>query len=325
SLLAEHGIALTLIAPPPTATLFRGDRGFVAVSDDGATIEAANFDFAIVDSDSRKALALKRRHAAALPWVSIRAAYLGYDFQRGLLAARRFAAWLGLALTPAEEARHATQKLLVEAAPSASAGGSASLERGTTVAAADVRSGADDTSEQSRRRRVAEKPSDRALAGVARHPSPLRQIAIALGGVRAERSYRRWGEVARLVAESLPCCFILLGSGNASADRDAFVAMATDAARPLQLEDRVATTSLHEAAQAMAECDLILCADGGLMHLALTTSAPIVALFDASVDPAWRLPAARQGSALRAAVRDVNAIAPERVAAAALRALAAEG
>ena len=269
SLLAEHGIAVDLLAPPATAALFSGDRLLHRVTADEAGIAAADYDFAIVDADSRLALTAKRRRAPDLPWVSIRARYLGYDFQRGLLATRRLAELLGVQLSAADEARHARQKLLVE----------------TTV---------------------------EEVAAASSRP----RIAVALGGVRAERSYRQWiGVAERLLAER-DCEFILLGSANARADRDAW--LAGPAALAQRSLDQVERTNLPGAAATMAGCDLVLCADGGLMHLALTTTTPVLALFDASVDPAWRLPASFEGKALRADGRDVNRISLEDVAAAAL-------
>ena len=62
----------------------------------------------------------------------------------------------------------------------------------------------------------------------------------------------------------------------------------------------------------------MVCADGGLMHLALAASAPVTALFDAGIDPAWRLPPGFEGRVLRAAERNVSAIDPQQVAEAAL-------
>jgi hypothetical protein len=58
------------------------------------------------------------------------------------------------------------------------------------------------------------------------------------------------------------------------------------------------------------------------MHLALTTPTPLVALFDARIDPAWRLPPGFAGRVLRASAGTVNAIAPAQVETAALALLA---
>src|SRR5437867_3394254 len=71
-------------------------------------------------------------------------------------AARRVADLLGLTLSDAELAPHATQKLVVD---------------------------------------------DAASRWAAQHALARRTIAVALGGVRAERTYHRWVEVARLLQQ----------------------------------------------------------------------------------------------------------------------------
>jgi heptosyltransferase-2 len=140
------------------------------------------------------------------------------------------------------------------------------------------------------------------------------QVALALGGVRAERTYDRWPEVAaRLHAGGIDR-FVLLGSGNGRAMAEAVRQRLPEESRT----DLVARTDLHRTRAAMAESSLVLAADGGLMHLALTTPTPVLALFDAGIDPAWRLPPGFVGRALRAGTRNVNAIGAADVVAAAL-------
>jgi hypothetical protein len=106
SLLADRGIAVDLVAPPATAALFRGDRWLGRVGDSAEAVVADDYDFAIVDSDSWRALEGKRAHAAQLPWVSIHGEYLAYDFHRGSFTARRLAALLGIALDGVAERLH---------------------------------------------------------------------------------------------------------------------------------------------------------------------------------------------------------------------------
>jgi hypothetical protein len=270
SLLAEHGIVLDLVAPPSIAALFQGDRWLGRVLGDPGQLGASGHDFAIVDNFAWRALAAKRSVVPRLPWVAVLGDYLAYDYQRALLATRRFAALLGVTLDRDAERRHARQKL--------------------------------------QRRN---------------EPAPLRdeppRIALALGGVRPERTYRHWPDVARGLAAAGFARFTLLGSTN-GAQMAAEVRAATAGADVLDL---VCATDLNGAQQAMSRCALVLCADGGLLHLACTTSTPLVALFDASIDPAWRLPVDGDAVALRAGGRDVNGIAPATVVASALAALAA--
>ncbi|MEO7055874.1 MAG: glycosyltransferase family 9 protein [Caldimonas sp.] len=273
SLLAERGIALDLLAPATIAALFAGDRGFTRVLDDETAIEPGRYDFVVVDSRAWKALAAKRRRLPALPWLSIKGDYLGYDYHRGLLATRRLAERLGIGLDDAAERRHSRQKLWLEG-------------------------GEHD--------------------GAWQEPP---RVAMALGGVRAERSYAQWAEVAARLHASGVERFVLLGSANARADRDAVVQRL--AGTGADVLDLVASTDLHGTWRAMRQARVVACADGGLMHLAFATSTPVVALFDSSIDPAWRVPLDAACHALRSGTRDVSAIAPDRVAAAVLDAMAA--
>lgn len=268
TLFLERGLAVDLLAPPATAALFSGDRGFACVVAAEAAIEPARYDFVIVDSRSWKALAVKRRRLPALPWVSIKVDYLGYDYHRGLFAARRLMELLGMAPDDTAERVHSRQKLLL---PTPSAGG-----------------------------------------------EPAR-LALALGGVRDERRYAHWPAVAALLRAGGIARFVLLGSANARDARDAVLQRL--AGSTVDVLDLVERTDLHGAWRAMSQSTGVACADGGLMHLALATTVPVVALFDTSIDPVWRLPLDFSGTVLRADVRDVSAIAPEQVAAALLSAL----
>jgi hypothetical protein len=266
SLLAERGIAVDLLAPAVTAALFAGDRGFARVHSDPAQVRAAEHDFAIVDSRSWKALAAKRRCAPALPWVSLKGDYLGYDYHRGLFVTRRLAALLGIELDRAAESGHARQKLCLDL------------------------------------------PAD-----VGASTAPAR-IGLALGGVRPERTYGRWPEVAAGLHARGARDFVLFGSENGRAAADAVQARLPEGS----CLDLVARTDLHRTWRAIGEAALLLAADGGLMHLGLATSTPVVALFNAQVDPAWRLPPDFRGDALRAEGDEVSGIEPGRVQAAAL-------
>ena len=269
SLLTDARIAVDLIAPPPTAALFAGDRWFDQVTDDAASIDAGRYDFAIVDSHSWKALAAKRVRAPRLPWVSIHREYFAYDYHRGTFATRRLAALLGTALDASAERSHARQKLAIGNEP---------------------------------------------LPG---RESPPR-VAIALGGVHAERRYRHWPTVARKLAQQGWTRFTLVGSDNASsAAKEVREALQGD-----DVLDLVARTDLHGTQRAIAASALALCADGGLLHVACTTKTPIIALFDADVDPAWRLPLDLDGVALRARERDVSAIDADAIVAQAVKFLA---
>ena len=144
-----------------------------------------------------------------------------------------------------------------------------------------------------------------------------RRIAIAVGGVREERRYDHWpAAVQALCARSRVDAVVLVGSANGQA-----AAVAIRAALPagVALHDLVARIDLHTARAAIDSSDLLLCADGGLMHIGLTTRTPMVALFTSNIDPAWRLPGDFDGTWLRADSLYVNAIEADTIAAHAAR------
>ena len=267
SLLAEHGIGVDLRLPSALAGVFRGDRWCRSVGRLDEPVDLAGVDFAIVDSRSRRALAHKRAAAPRLPWVSVRGDYVAYDFQRGLLATRRFAELLGLDLDAAAERRHARQKL-------------------------------DDPSRPA---------SDAAAHG---------RIAITMGGVQPWRTYRHWPAVARALVADGHRRLVLLGSDNgtalAGALREAL------AGRDADVLDLVGRTDIAGTRAAIAASAALLCVDGGLMHLGCTTATPMLALFDATSLPVWRVPIDFDGTALVSPSGDVNDLGPEAVAAAAL-------
>jgi heptosyltransferase-2 len=147
-------------------------------------------------------------------------------------------------------------------------------------------------------------------------PGGLR-IAIAVGGVRNERRYEHWPEVVRMLfARGLAHEIVLIGSANGRAAVEA-----CRAALPAEatLHDLVDRLDLQATRAAIEASQLLLCADGGLMHLGLTTRTPIVALFTSNIDPAWRLPSDFEGSSLRSGSLAVSAIDADTVAAHALR------
>ena len=143
-------------------------------------------------------------------------------------------------------------------------------------------------------------------------------IAIAVGGVHADRTYRHWPEVLRSVAHPGPFRIALVGSANGGGAAERIVAGAPPGSC---VENHVGRLDLHATRAVLQAADLVLAADGGLMHLALTTTTPVIALFNAGVDPAWRLPegddgivAIRVGADGARASDEVSEIAPELIA-----------
>ncbi|MHB1351390.1 MAG: glycosyltransferase family 9 protein [Desulfobulbaceae bacterium] len=144
-------------------------------------------------------------------------------------------------------------------------------------------------------------------------------VGIALGGREAYRIYRAWDRVADLLLREFPDLpLVLLGTENAGE-----LAQRIVAAHPLaRIVNCVERLSLKESAAVIAGCRLLLCADGGLLHVANATATPTVGLF-AQEFPDLRYVPADRFRALRGE-EDVNEINPERVAREAGPALAGE-
>jgi ADP-heptose:LPS heptosyltransferase len=148
-------------------------------------------------------------------------------------------------------------------------------------------------------------------------------VLLALGGADGERSYHHWAELMHLLGLQGVRRWIWLGSDNARAMSQALRATLPAGA---EVVDAVARTSLPQAQALIASAACAICCDGGLMHLALCTDTPLVALFNRRIAPAWRLPpGASPVRSLQADHDSVDAIAPARVAEAALALLGTRG
>lgn len=149
-------------------------------------------------------------------------------------------------------------------------------------------------------------PEERAVADALRLPADA--IVVAVGGVRGWRTYTKWPKVLKGLADAgFRRPVILVGSDNGLAARDEIMAAGTG----LAIIDRVGRHSLGETQSLIGRCSLMLCADGGLLHVAHTTPVPVVALFAADIDPSYRITLANNTRALHGpqAVDDVPAAA----------------
>jgi hypothetical protein len=147
---------------------------------------------------------------------------------------------------------------------------------------------------------------------------PKRFIALAVGGVREWRTYTHWPAVLDELAKRgwhLPV--VLLGSDNGLSMRDQLIEQ-----NVVVLVDQVDRLELPVVAEVLARAELLLCADGGLMHVANAVSTPVVALLAQFVLPELRFCAANRATTLYASDQ-VSSITPESVADAVMRALPA--
>lgn len=136
-------------------------------------------------------------------------------------------------------------------------------------------------------------------------------IAIALGGVRPERTYSHWLDVVRGLTQAGFHDFVLLGSENGMAAARNVLALEDSSIR---IRNLVGLTNLRECRELLSRCALAIAADGGLMHLAIAAGVPVVSLFQSEVQPQWRLPATDIVRSIQSATISVSDIAPRSIA-----------
>ena len=112
------------------------------------------------------------------------------------------------------------------------------------------------------------------------------QIAIVVGGFVPERTYKQWPElIENILKEFNAINIVLLGSLNG-------VAMASEIMRTRsnhkRIKNLVAKTKLSEAFDVLKESALMVCADGGLLHMGRAARIPTLALFSGGIHPLMR-------------------------------------
>lgn len=128
-------------------------------------------------------------------------------------------------------------------------------------------------------------------AAVAQLNVPPDAIVMAIGGVRDWCTYQQWPQVLRGLHDAgVRRPVVLIGSDNGLAMRDQIAAAQTG----MTLIDRVAQHTLGEVQALMRRSALVVCADGGLLHLAHTARVPVVTLFAGISEPRFRLTSANR-------------------------------
>lgn len=113
-------------------------------------------------------------------------------------------------------------------------------------------------------------------------PEPLVVIHPGSGGYSLARRWEpaKWAVVADELARRYRAQIVLVGTADDGAD----AVQASMAAPALNLAGQ---TTLNQLAAVLAQCDLFLGADSGVMHVAASVDVPIVALFGPSNALAW--------------------------------------
>ncbi|MCX7180609.1 MAG: glycosyltransferase family 9 protein [Proteobacteria bacterium] len=138
-------------------------------------------------------------------------------------------------------------------------------------------------------------PACKVAVPIAVSPAPTFTIGVHISARKPSQrwSAERFAETIKAIASEGPVRFILLWSpgtednplhpGDDAKARDVLRKVGADAAvisRPTQ--------TLAELIAALAECDALICADGGAMHLGAGLGLPIACLFGNSGAQRWR-------------------------------------
>ncbi len=134
-------------------------------------------------------------------------------------------------------------------------------------------------------------------------------LGIVIGGREEYRIYQHWVEVIEYLIRKRPeQQLVLLGSENGDVQAREILDRFSDK----NIVDCINKYDLARTAALVDKCALVLCADGGLLHVAGAVATPTVCLF-AQEYPAFRYTPSDRFRALRSE-QDVNTIKPEAVA-----------
>ncbi|MGC1173328.1 glycosyltransferase family 9 protein [Polaromonas sp.] len=152
------------------------------------------------------------------------------------------------------------------------------------------------------------KPST-ASPGLAQNAAQMDQaIALSVGGVDPLRTYKHWPAVMAQLVRQGKTAFILIGSDNGLVEARRIVLELGNSAL---VHNYVGKCSLAQSHYLLAAARIIVCVDGGLMHLAATTQTPLIGLFSSAIRPEWRLPPSRPLTLFACSISaDVNDIPP---------------
>lgn len=140
-----------------------------------------------------------------------------------------------------------------------------------------------------------------------------RFLALAVGGLDANRTYRHWGELLDLIDQSddrsMPKDVVLLGSDNGLAMAQALLKRTFST---LKISSCVGQLTLLQSREIAAQASLFVAADGGLMHVAHSTPTPSVSLFSDREPPYLRLTEQCHSIGIQS-TGDVDEIAPAAI------------
>ena len=284
SLFQEHGMRVDLLTLPHLAPLFEFDPCFTNIFTDARVAELNTYDYVIVQSVHHRALIKKIKHFHDLPWLCIQGFYDVPDFSRMRWSTQRLMDWFGWARDqnaaagePGFEA-HARQKLW--------------LAKGESNAAQSASQASRLQGSSSRQHRA---------------------LVLALGGVDPVRTYHRWPELLALLSPLGFTSCLLIGKGEVA--RQSAQDLERVMKGSMHIDNQINRTTLMECAQILARSQLLITADGGMMHLAISSGTRhIISLFTQGIAPEYRLPKDLIHQALQSVNQDLNLISPQEIA-----------
>lgn len=110
-------------------------------------------------------------------------------------------------------------------------------------------------------------------------------ITVGVGGIDEDRTYKKWIDFFKLLDESsfeLPRTIVLLGAANGLEDVEKILSQSFS---HLKIISYVNQLSLLQSREVIQRSVLYIGCDGGLMHVAHTTSSPTISLF--SKEPSY--------------------------------------
>ena len=137
-------------------------------------------------------------------------------------------------------------------------------------------------------------------------------LAIALGGMDPSRIYFQWPKVlTALQGLGFKHCLLIGAGEQAQATSDEMIATLGSA---MKIESLVNQVSLDECRTLLAQTELLITADGGLMHMGVASGCKrIISLFTKSIAPSYRLTTQYLGDAIQSSSDLINDIDPERI------------
>jgi heptosyltransferase-2 len=114
------------------------------------------------------------------------------------------------------------------------------------------------------------------------------QLTLVLGGMDIVRTYLRWDEVIEKISLSGNWTINLVGTGDTALAQSHAIMART---HHVPLNNYVNQTSITDIKSILLRTDLLVCADGGLMHMGVAYDVPkIVGLFIKGIPGVYRLP-----------------------------------